>query len=55
MPLRLRIILGTQLADRISNNRLQEKSASIPLSRAITKERLGWLGHVLRRKDDILP
>ena len=34
---------------------LDEKSCSIPLSRAITKERLRWLGHILQMKDDRLP
>ena len=51
----LRIILGTRLTDRISNSRLYEKCGSIPLSRAIMKERLSWLGQVLRMKDDRLP
>ena len=51
----LRIVLGTRLTDRISNSRLCEKCGSIPLSRAIMKERLRWLGHVLRMKDDRLP
>ena len=43
----LRIVLGTRLTDRISNSRLYEKCGSIPLSRAIMKERLKWLDHVL--------
>ena len=51
----LRIFLGTQLTDRISNSRLYEKCRSIPLSMAILKERLRWLGHILRMKDDRLP
>ena len=51
----LLIVLGTRLTDCVSNRRLYEKSDSIPLSRAILKERLRWLGHVLRMKDDILP
>ena len=51
----LRIVLGTRLTDRISNSRLYEKCGSIPFSRAIMKERLRWLGHVLRMKDDRLP
>ena len=51
----LRIVLGTRLTDRISNSRLYEKCGSIPLSGAIMKERLRWLGHVLRVKDDRLP
>ena len=51
----LRIVLGTRLTDRISNSRLYEKCGSIPLSGAIMKERLRWLGHVLRMKDDGLP
>ena len=51
----LRIVLGTRLTGRISNSRLYEKCGSIPLSRAIMKERLRWLGHVLRMKDDRLP
>ena len=50
----LRIVLGTQLTDRISNSRLYEKFGTIPLSGAIMKERLRWLGHVLRMKDDRL-
>ena len=50
-----RIVLGTRLTDRISNSRLYEKCGSIPLSGAITKERLRWLGHVLQMKDDRLP
>ena len=49
------IVLGTKLTDRISNSKLYEKCGSIPLSRAIMKERLRWLGHVLRMKDDRLP
>ena len=51
----LRIFLCTRLTDRISNNRLYEKCGSIPFSRAIMKERLRWLGNVLRMKDDRLP
>ena len=51
----LRIVLGTRLTDRISNSRFYEKCSSIPLSRAIMKERLRWLGHVLRIKEDRLP
>ena len=49
------IFLGTRLTDRISNSRLYEKCGSISLSRAIMKERLRWLGHVLWMKDDRLP
>ena len=51
----LRIVLGTRLTDRISKSRFYEKCGSIPLSRAIMKERLRWLGLVLRMKDDRLP
>jgi hypothetical protein len=51
----LRIALGTRLTDRILNSRLYEKSGLIPLSRATMREKLRWLGHVLRTKDDILP
>ena len=51
----LRIVLGTRLTDRISNNRLYKKCGSIPLSWAIMKERLRWLGHVVRMKDDRFP
>ena len=50
----LRIILGTRLTERISNSRLYEKCGSMPFSRAIMKERLRWLGHVLRMRDDRL-
>ena len=48
----LRIVLGTRLTDLISNSRLYEKCGSIPLSRAIMRERVRWLGHVLRIKDN---
>ena len=51
----LRIVLGIRLTDGISNSRLYEKYSSIPLSRAIIKERLRWLVHVFRVKDDRLP
>ena len=50
----LRTVLGTRLTDRISNSSLYENCGSIPFSRAITKERLRWLGHVMRMKHDIL-
>ena len=50
----LRIAPGTRLTDRISNSRLYEKCGSILLSSAIMKERLIWLVHVLRMKDDRL-
>ena len=49
------IVLGTRLTDRISNSRLYEKCGSVPLSKAIMKESLRWLGQVLRMKDDSLP
>ena len=52
---RLRIVLGTRLTDSISNSRLYKKCGSIPLSWAIMKQRLKWLGHVLWMKDDRLP
>ena len=51
----LRIILGTRLTDCISISRLYEKYGSIPLSRAVMKEKLRGLGHVLWMKDDRLP
>ena len=51
----LRNGLGSWLSDRISNSRLYEKCRSILLSKAIMRGRLGWLGHVLRMKDDSLP
>ncbi|XP_065564601.1 uncharacterized protein LOC136029945 [Artemia franciscana] len=51
----LRIVVGTRLTDRISNSRLYEKCGSIALSGSIMKERLRWLGHVLRMKDERLP
>ena len=47
----LRFVLGIRLTDRISNNGLYEKCGSIPLPRAIMKERLRRLGHVLRMTD----
>jgi hypothetical protein len=43
------------MTDRIPNNRLYEKCGSMPLSRAIMKDRLRWLGHVVRMKDDRMP
>ena len=51
----LRIVLGTRLTNCISNSRFYEKCGSIPLCRAILKERLRPLGHVLWMKDDRLP
>ena len=51
----LGIVLGTRLTDRFLNCRLYEKFGSILLSRAIMKESLRWLGHVVRIKDNILP
>ena len=50
----LRILLGTRLTDLISNSKAVQKSGSIPFSRAIMKERMRWLGQVLRMKDDRL-
>ena len=44
----LRIVLGSRLTDRISNSKRYKKFGSIPLSRVIMKERLRWLGHVVR-------
>jgi len=43
------------MTDRISNRRLYKKSGSILLSRAVMRERLRWLGTVLRMIDDRLP
>ena len=51
----LRIFPGTQLIDRVSNSRRYERRGSIPLSRAIMRDRLRWLGHVLWMKDERLP
>ena len=51
----LQIVLGTWLTDCISYSRLFEKYGSIPLSRAIMKEKLRWHGHVVQMKDDRLP
>ena len=51
----LRIVLVTWLTELISNSRLYEKCGSIPLFRAITKDRLKWRGHVLWMKDERLP
>ena len=47
----LQIVLSTWLTDRNSNSKLYEKCGSIPLSRAIMKEMLRWLGHVQRMID----
>ena len=49
------VFLGTRMTDRISYSRLYKKCGLIQLSRAITRERLKWLGHVLRMKDGRLP
>jgi hypothetical protein len=51
----LRTVLDTWLTDGVSNSRLYGKGGSIPLSRAIMRERMRWLGQVLRMKDDKLP
>jgi hypothetical protein len=51
----LGIVVGTRLTDRISNNRLFEKCGSLPLSGTIMKERLRWLGYIVRIKYDRLP
>ena len=50
----LRFVLGTRLTNRILNRKLHEKFDSIPLSRALMRERLGWLGNVLRKKNSRL-
>ena len=50
-----RIVLGNWLTYCISNSRLYEKCGSIPLSMALMRERLRWLGHVVWMKDDKLP
>ena len=50
----LRIVLGTQLTDRISNSRLYEKYGSIALSSAILKESQRWLGQIVWTKDERL-
>ena len=47
-------VLETRLTDRISNSRLHEQCDSILLPRAIVKQRLRWLGHFVRMKDDIV-
>ena len=46
--------LGTKLTDRISNTRLSKKCGSIPLFRAIIRERVRLLGHVLPMEDNVL-
>ena len=51
----LRIVLGIRLTDRISNSRLCRKCGPVPLFRAIMRERLRWLGHVLQMKNGTLP
>ena len=43
---------GTRLTNPISNSKLYEKCRSVPLSRAIMRKRLRWLGRVLRMEDD---
>jgi len=43
----LRIVLGIHLTDRIFKSKLCEKRGSIPLSRAMKRERLRWLGHLI--------
>jgi hypothetical protein len=50
----LQIVLGTCLTDHILNRNLCKKIGSIPLSRAMMREKLRWLGHALQIKDDIL-
>ena len=51
----LRIVLDIRLTYRILNSRLYEKCGSIPLSRAIMRERLRFIGHVFQMKDNRLP
>ena len=46
------IVLGARLTDRISNSRLSQNCGSTPLSRAVIRERLRWLGCVLRIMDE---
>ena len=48
------LVLGTRLTNRISNSRIHETYGSVPLSRAIMREKLRWLGRVLWMKDDRL-
>ena len=51
----LRIVLATRRTSRISNSKIHEKCDPILLYRAIMRERLRWLRHVLEVKDDRLP
>ena len=51
----LRNSLNTGLTNRISNSKLYKKCSSIPLSRAIIRERLIFQGNILWVWDDKLP
>ena len=44
-------IISKDSGSSISNSRLYEKCGSTPISWAVMKERLRWLGHVMQMKD----
>jgi len=49
------MVSATRQDELISKSRLNENCGSIPLSRAIMRERLRWLGHILWMNDNRLP
>ena len=51
----LQMVSGIQLTERISSNNMYEKYGSIPISRAMMRERPRWLGHILRIDNDRSP
>ena len=47
-----KLVLGARATGHISKSKLHKKIGSIPLSSAVTKERLRRTGHLLQKKDD---
>ena len=50
----LRMICGVTLRDRISNEEIRSRVHVAPLGTVITRNRLRWFGHVVRREDESL-
>ena len=49
----LRRIEKIQWHDFVTNNELRRRVGTVPLTRVLTKQRLSWYGHILRRSDNI--
>ena len=50
----LRMICGVTLRDRISNEEIRSRVHVAPLGTVVTRNRLRWFGHVVRREDESL-